>query len=986
MDPALEPVLQQQKIKDGNSFVIKLGDKNVNYDDKFRFFMTTTLSNPHYSPEVSVKVTLLNFAITPEGMQDQMLGIVVEKEQPEMEEKKQALVKSTATMNKQMKEIEDDILRLLAQDGDILESKDLIETLEYSKRISAVVTAARADAVVTEKEIDEVRKTYVDYAFRAQLLFFCVTELQVIDPMYQFSLQWFQQLAALGIDNAPAGESPAARLENLIGYFTYSIYQAVCRALFEKHKLLLSFSMCMKIMTGEGRLDSDEARFLTTGPTGEIKDGLPNPGEAWLSAKSWNEVLVLSHLPAFRGFDDYFCSNVQSFQRIYDVAEADKEQLPGQWNSKLTSFQKLCFLRTLRPDRITTAVLEFVTQEMGQKFVEPPTFDISVSFEDSTKLSPLIFVLSAGSDPVAEMLLFAESKGMSAKLESISLGQGQGPKAAAMIENARGNGGWVLLCNCHLSVSWLPDLERICEQMNPEETDESFRLWLTSMPTKAFPPLLLQNGVKMTNEPPKGLRANVMGSMMKCDDRMLADCTKPQAYARLVFGFCFFHAICQDRRKFGPIGWNIPYNFTPEDLITNRRQLKYFLDNYEEIPYKVLQFLGSKINYGGRVTDKKDKHLIDCIIKIFVCEDVVVKGPDYKFSTGGLFYCPSAEGQEDYLNYLRGLPIMTPPEVFGLHENCEITCAESESFALLSDAVSLRSGGGGGGGGGKSAEDIMDELAKELIAQTPQSFNLDDFEESFPTTYSESRNTVVKQEAAKYNRILKLLHVQLPLFRRAVKGLVVMTEDLDAVGKGLFTNTVPLKWADVGFLSLKPLVSWYHDLNERCDFFNTWYSGGHPVSFWISGLYFPQAFLTAVMQNFARKNKFAIDRVDFNVEVHDECKINGSDLRDPPEAGQYFWGMFLEGCRWDDQAHYLAPSHPKQLFTPMPVCHFIPELDFKGKSGVYPCPVYKVLSRKGTLSTTGHSTNFVRDMIVPTREDPDIWVRAGVAAFLALKY
>jgi len=597
-------------------------------------------------------------------------------------------------------------------------------------------------------------------------------------------------------------------------------------------------------------------------------------------------------------------------------------------------------------------------------------------------------VLSAGSDPVADMLQFAEAKGMGQKLESISLGQGQGPKAQKMIERAREGGGWVLLCNCHLSISWLPELERICEQQNAEETDNMYRLWLTSMPTKQFPPLLLQNGVKMTNEPPKGLRANVLGSMSKCDDKMLNDCVKPEAYARLVFGFCFFHAICQDRRKFGPIGWNIPYNFTPEDLVTNRRQLKFFLDNYDEIPYKVLQFLGAKINYGGRVTDKKDKILIETMIKIFICEGTAVKGPDYKFSKGGLFYCPAATSQDDFLAYLRGLPIMTPPEVFGLHENCEITCAESESMALLEDVMSMgsSSSSGGGGGGGKSAEEVMDEMAAELIELTPKKWDLDLFEEKFPTMYSESRNTVVKQEADKYNRLLGLLAVQLPLFRRALKGLVVMTEDLDNVGKGLFMNAVPEQWAGVGFLSLKPLTAWYKDLNDRVDFFNLMYKEGHPIAFWVSGLFFPQAFFTAVLQNFARAHKFAIDRIDFDVEVADHFKMDGSDIATPPEAGSYMTGMFLEGCRWDDRLHALAPSLPKQLFTQLPVVLFKPVLDQKPQKGVYPCPVYKVLSRKGTLSTTGHSTNFVRDMALPSQEDPDVWIRAGVAAFLALKY
>jgi len=201
--------------------------------------------------------------------------------------------------------------------------------------------------------------------------------------------------------------------------------------------------------------------------------------------------------------------------------------------------------------------------------------------------------------------------------------------------------------------------------------------------------------------------------------------------------------------------------------------------------------------------------------------------------------------------------------------------------------------------GGKAPEEVMDELAAELIAETPGLFDLDAFEDKFPTMYEESRNTVVKQEAAKYNRLLEQLHLQLPLFRRAVKGLVVMTEDLESVGKGLFMNAVPEGWASVGFLSLKPLIAWYKDLNERVSFFNRWFEFGHPVAFWVSGLFFPQAFFTAVLQNFARAHKFAIDRIDFDVVVRDDCRIDGSDIAEPPAAGCYMYGLYLEGCRWD---------------------------------------------------------------------------------------
>jgi dynein heavy chain len=984
LEAALEPVLLQQKIKDGGGFVIRLGDKTVTYMDTFRFFMTTTLPNPHYSPETSVKVTLLNFAITPDGLEDQMLGIVVAKEQPEMEEKKQNLVKENALMQKQLKDLEDKILELLSADGNILESKELIATLEVSKETSTQINAKMKEAKVTEKEIDEARISYKDYAARASLLFFTVTAMNVIDPMYQFSLQWFQQLAGMGIDNAPPGENHAERLFNLIDFFTYMLYGNVCRGLFEKHKLLFSFSLCLRIMQGQGKVDGAELRFLLTGPTAEA-EGPANPAPTWIGTKEWNEVLTVSQLPAFTGLDAAFVKKATDFKPIYDTPEAHEVPLPGDWNSKLTPLQKICFLRTLRGDKVVDAVLQFVSGEIGQRFVEPPTFDIAVSYKDSTNLTPLIFVLVSGSDPVADMLAFADSMNMSKKLESISLGQGQGPKAQRLIDNARKEGGWVLLCNCHLAISWLPELERICEMMTADETNADFRLWLTSMPTKAFPALLLQNGVKMTNEPPKGLRANMIGSFSKLDDKTLADSKNPAVFRQLCFGFCFFHAVCQERRKFGPIGWNIAYGFTMEDLVTCRRQLQHFINAYDYVPYKVLNYLGAAINYGGRVTDDKDKRLISAILKVYVTEELPAKGEGYKFSASGNYYCPNAESQEDFLTFLRTLPLTPSPEVFGLHENCNISCAQAETNLLLEGILNMAPREGGGGGG-KSAEEVMEDMAAAAQDQTPELFDMEIIENKYPTDYHESSNTVLKQEVFKYNRLISVMRAQLPQFRKALKGFVVMSEELENLGNGLFTNQVPDKWNSVGYLSLMPLSSWIKDLLQRVKFMTLWIEGGVPKAIWISGFFFPQAYLTGALQNYARKHAIAIDKLSFGFTIRDDYKTDASDVDERAPQGAYCFGVFLEGCRWDSNLHILAPSQPKILYVEFPVIHFVPIENRKTPSGVYMCPLYKVLSRKGTLSTTGHSTNFVLFLEIPARESQDIWIRAGVAGFLALNY
>lgn len=176
--------------------------------------------------------------------------------------------------------------------------------------------------------------------------------------------------------------------------------------------------------------------------------------------------------------------------------------------------------------------------------------------------------------------------------------------------------------NCHLSVSWMPELEKITEEFDTN-MHRDFRLWLTSMPSKDFPTSVLQNGVKMTLEPPKGLRNNLLRTYTQLDDKILGDCKKPDSFRKLLFGFSLFHAIIQERRKFGPIGWNIPYEFTNEDLTVCRRQLKSLLDDYVAIPYKVINYLGAEINYGGRVTDDKDVRLIKTILKVYICPEAI---------------------------------------------------------------------------------------------------------------------------------------------------------------------------------------------------------------------------------------------------------------------------------------------------------------------------------------------------------------------------
>jgi len=212
-----------------------------------------------------------------------------------------------------------------------------------------------------------------------------------------------------------------------------------------------------------------------------------------------------------------------------------------------------------------------------------------------------------------------------------------------------------------------------------------------------------------------------------------------------------------------------------------------------------------------------------------------------------------------------------------------------------------------------------------------------------------------------------------------------MSEDLESMSAALYDNQVPAVWDEVGFLSQKPLSSWINDLNDRVDFLNNWIKGGPPPTYWISGFFFPQAFFTGTLQNYARKYVIAIDELEFEFKMYDE--ILPSEVNEKPEDGVFVWGMYMEGARWNNTTHMLDDSNPKQLYTEVPLVWFLPKRNRKKPdTGIYMCPVYKVLSRAGTLSTTGHSTNFCIWLELPTKEAQEKWIRAGVAAFLALRY
>jgi dynein heavy chain len=634
--------------------------------------------------------------------------------------------------------------------------------------------------------------------------------------------------------------------------------------------------------------------------------------------------------------------------------------------------------------------------------------------KDTNLQTPIIFILSTGADPTGMLFSYAKTQNYLARLQIISLGQGQGPRAQALIDAACLSGDWVLLQNCHLAKSWMPRLELIVDGLGERaealaagtapagSIHPDFRLFLTSMPADYFPVPVLQTGSKLTNEPPRGLRANLMRSFAQIeswtpfescdapgatmDDGSGATVPKLSAWKKLCFGMCFFHSIVQERRKFGPLGFNVKYEFNDSDLETSLLVLKLLLAEQPLIPWDAIRYSSAVLAYGGRVTDGLDLVCVKSIILRYICGDILAE--DYRFSPSGMYYAPPVGDVASFGAYAASLPMNDNPEIFGLNLNANIASQRNETAMLLDTVLSIQPRSAGGGGA-RSPDEIVAELAATIAGELPPPL---DMEAAGPTTFvrkgehMDSLGTVLSQELARFNLLLKAMAGSLFELQRAIRGEVLLSEELDKMFTAMLNNKVPGNWESAAYPSLKPLASWVKDLHARLRFMAQWLAHGQPAAFWISGFFFPQGFLTGALQNHARKYAIAIDTLNFSFRVLRAEGPEGlaPDGSETPGDGVLVYGCFFDGARWDAASQSVTDSRPGEINSVMPIMHFVPTKDYKPNPKEYSAPMYKTSTRAGVLSTTGMSTNYVISCELATTRAPETWTLAGAALLCQL--
>lgn len=564
-------------------------------------------------------------------------------------------------------------------------------------------------------------------------------------------------------------------------------------------------------------------------------------------------------------------------------------------------------------------------------------------YADTKNVIPLIFILSTGSDPMSSFLRFTQDMEFMDKFHSISLGQGQGPAAEQLIKAGQALGHWVFLQNCHLATSWMSRMELIIRDMSLGNTraHENFRLYLSSMPSLTFPVSVLQNSVKVTNEPPKGLKATMVRAFGDMDPVFFEKHALQHNWQKMVFGLCMFHGVILERRKFGPLGWNITYEFTESDRECGLRILDMYCDRERgtvaSIPWVALLYVNGEVTWGGRVTDYWDQRCLKTILRLFSSEHILADG--YQYSASGIYRCPMVDKVEDFQVYAAQLPVNDEPDIFGMHVNANLVFERKETQFFCNTILSALPGSTSGDGDGALSSDDQVLMTIEKISQVlAEKIYTDD---AFPALLEldkkgrvPSLTTVLFQETDRFNNFLRIIHECLGTLKKAIKGTVVMSESLEAVFFSLLHDKVPSMWSAKGFLSTKSLGYWVTDFEYRIDYLQNWVLNGLPRSSWISGLYFPQSFLTGTLQMHARKHNLPIDSLLIDYEIFSETVLQSEVYKEHVQGGEadaafgslknpftgiYIHGLFIEAGRWNAIEGGLCDSLPAKLLEPLPV-------------------------------------------------------------------
>ncbi|CAB3376481.1 Hypothetical predicted protein [Cloeon dipterum] len=562
-------------------------------DSAFRVYITTRSS---VGRELLACVTLVDFTLPAEGLEEELLGLVMAAEHPALRLARQQVVREGAANKAALQATEDRILSTLsASQGNLLEDEAAVDVLDTSRAMSLELAQRQLEAQKTLGQIADFKAKHRALARDAAAAYATLIWLPTLGSTYHFSHAWFLQLFSTSVRlSCKMGLS-----DNLTDAFLKTLCEHVCAALFRRHHLAYLLRLSLDLLRARKDITLDEVTFLYNGKTRKYK-------------------IEMMHFPRFAQIITNFEENWDEWKNFNELNKNANEK----WKA-IPPFERLILSTVF----FNNTIIEQSAKDLIQNVLH---FDshleagrLEIALENSTFENPIICTLGFGVD--VSRALFALAVKEMADISAISIAPGRTSHAEEAIAKAMASGTWVCLNNCHLTDDWLRKLER----MSFEDAAPTFRLWLTCSPEAQLPIGLVQSSVKVALEEPEAL-SEAMKEALKRQEDLMEGCNGREApYCRLVYGLSFLYALLLGR------SWTKTITLGESDFRLASRHLWELCRTTRRVPLEAALCLVGECGFLGHVTDPWDLRVADLLLKECINSVLLTATANYELTRVG---------------------------------------------------------------------------------------------------------------------------------------------------------------------------------------------------------------------------------------------------------------------------------------------------------------------------------------------------------------
>ncbi|XP_040400085.1 cytoplasmic dynein 2 heavy chain 1 isoform X2 [Cygnus olor] len=973
VEPVLYPLLRKDLVVQGPRYVIQIGEKIIDYNEEFRLFLSTRNPNPFIPPDASSIVTEVNFTTTGSGLRGQLLALTIQHEKPDLEEQKTKLLQQEEDKKIQLAKLEESLLETLAtSQGNILENKDLIESLNQTKASSALIQESLAESHRLQSSLDQERDAYLPLAESASKMYFIISDLSKINNMYHFSLAAFLRLFQRALQSEQDSSNTEERIKLLIDALKHTVYEYVCRCLFKADQLMFALHF-VRGMHPELFQENEWETFtgVIVGDTVRKSDSQRSARDqipSWIEQeRAWAVASLKISLP---GLYQTLCLEDEGLWHTFSQSSVCEQEFPSTIVKRISLFQQVLVVQAVRPDRLQSAMALFACKALGIKELSPSPLNLKRLYKETLEIEPILIIISPGADPSQELQELASVERETECYHQIAMGQGQADLAIQTLKECARNGEWLCLKNLHLVIPWLPVLEK---ELNTLQPQPNFRLWLTTEVHPEFTPVLLQSSLKITYEAPPGLKKNLLRTYESWTPEQI-NRKGNLSRAHSLFCLAWFHAVCQERRNYIPQGWTKFYEFSLSDLRAGFDIIDGLFEGSKDFQWEFVHGLFENAIYGGRVDNYFDMRVLRSYLEQLFNSRVIgsLNARGKKISFPHSISLPNSCSILDYRNIIESLPEDDKPDFFGLPANI----ARSSQRMISSQVISqLRILSRSVSAGCKFDREIWSaELSPvlNLWKKLNQNSNLIHQKVSLPVEQQGSPIlSFITLEQFSAIRLVQSVHQSLASLSKVIRGTSLLSPEVQTLANALLNQKCPLAWQSKWEGPEDPL-QYLRSLVARALAIQNWVEKSEKQKLLsdtldLSELFHPDTFLNALRQETARVMSCSVDSLKFTASWKGRIQEGKLQVK--------ISGLQMEGCSFD--GNRLSENlHDSPSVSSVLPCYmaWIPQ-DAYGPYSPEECitlPVYTSMERD----------RVVTNIDVPCGGNQDQWIQCGAALFL----